>query len=420
MNNVEHNWAGNLEYSTERLHFPETIDEVQVVVAHSQKARVLGSRHSFNSIADSPENLISVERLEPFIEIDHAKATVTVAAGIRYGELCQYLHEQGLAVHNLASLPHISIAGACATATHGSGVKNGNLATAVTAMDIVTADGELLALSREQDGDTFAGAVVGLGGLGVVVRMTLDVQPAFDMRQIVYEKLPLSRLEDHIEDIVSAAYSVSLFTDWQTDYVDKVWLKSRVLDDANMAWPAEFFDATLASEDLHPLANHSAVHCTPQMGVSGPSHERLPHFRMAFTPSSGKELQSEYFVAREHALDALMAIKPLSQQLKPVLMISEIRSIAADDFWMSPCYGQDCVAIHFTLHQDWPGVRKVLPLIEDALAPYSPRPHWGKLFTMSPEKVQTSYSRLADFRILLQQVDPAGKFQNSFLDKYIF
>lgn len=414
------NWSGNLEFSTDNVHYPETIAQVQEVVARCPRLRVLGSRHSFNRIADSDRELLSLEKLERIVELDRANNSVTVSAGVRYGEICQVLNDQGFALHNMASLPHISIAGACATATHGSGVGNGNLATAVRAMEIVTAGGELATVSREKDGDAFNGMVVGLGGLGAVTKVTLDIVPTFDVRQVVYEHLPLPQLADHFDSIIAAAYSVSLFTELRGDVVDKVWIKHRVRDDPNRSWPDQLYGATRASEDLHPIAGHSAESCTPQMSVAGPWHDRLPHFRMAFTPSSGKELQTEYFVGRENGLEAFLAVNKLRDVIAPLLMVSEIRTIAADDLWLSMAYGRDSLAIHFTWLQDWPGVRQVLPLIEAALAPYHPRPHWGKLFTMSPESVQASYARLDDFRRLLGRFDPGGKFRNAFMDTYVF
>lgn len=420
MTDHELNWAGNFEFSTNRVHFPETVPQVQAVVARTPKLRVLGSRHSFNRIADSEHELVSLEKLSRLIELDRDNATVTVSAGIRYGDICQVLSDAGFALHNMASLPHISIAGACATATHGSGVRNGNLATAVSAMEIVSAAGEVLTFSRANDGDLFAGMVVGLGGLGAVTKVTLDVVPLFDVQQVVYENLPLSQLAEHFDSIVSGAYSVSLFTELRGDVVDRMWFKHRVSDDPDRSWPEQLYGATRAAADLHPIAGHSAESCTPQMAVAGPWHDRLPHFRMAFTPSSGKELQTEYFVPREHWLEAVLAVNNLRDVIAPLLMVSEIRTIAADDLWMSPAYKRDSLAIHFTWRQDWPGVRQVLPLIEEALSPFDARPHWGKLFTMSPEQVQGSYARLGDFRELLGRMDPEGKFRNTFMDTYIF
>jgi alditol oxidase len=414
------NWAGNYTYSAARLHYPETVEQVQELVAGCRKLRVLGSRHSFNGIADSSEDLLSLERFDPGVTVDRERRTVTVAAGVKYGQLCRELHRAGYALHNLASLPHISIAGACATATHGSGDGNGNLATAVAAMELVTADGRVVVLSREHDGEQFQGAVVGLGGLGVVTKLTLDIVPAFEMRQEVYENLPVAQLEEHFDQIVSSAYSVSLFTDWREARVNLVWFKRRITDGAPSELEPTLFGATLAPGHRHPIVSLSAEPCTPQMGIPGPWFERLPHFRLENTPSSGEELQTEYFVPRRHALAAFRAIDQVREQVAPLLQISEVRTIAADDLWMSPCYKQACVAFHFTWYQNWEAVSQLLPLIEQQLAPFDARPHWGKLFTMPPARLQALYEKLPDFQHLLRSYDPQGKFRNAFVDTYIF
>ncbi|HNP74469.1 MAG TPA: FAD-binding protein [Kouleothrix sp.] len=416
----ERNWAGNLAYRAARIHRPRSLDELRATVRGSSSLRALGSRHSFNRIADTPGDLVSLEALNRVVALDRERGTVTVQAGIKYGDLCAFLHAEGFALHNLASLPHISVAGACATATHGSGERNGNLATAVTAIELVAADGELVSLARERDGEAFLGAVVSLGALGVAASVTLAIEPAFAVQQEVYVGLPAARLEDSFDAIVASAYSVSLFTDWQGDTVSEVWLKRRLPGGAALPVAGELFGAALAPGPLHPIAALSAENCTVQGGVPGPWHQRLPHFRMEFTPSSGDELQTEYFVPRPHAVAAMRAVAALREQLAPLLMISEVRTIAADELWMSPCYRQACVGLHFTWRPDEPGVLGLLPALEAQLAPFEPRPHWGKLFTMPAAQLQPHYPRLADFRALAQQYDPRGKFRNAFIDSYIF
>ena len=412
-----YNWAGNLAYSALRLHHPETMEELRTVVVRSRKLRVLGARHSFSAVADCDEDLVALDRMPQAVTIDPDRRTVTVGAGITYGQLCPQLQRAGLALHNTASLPHISVAGAISTATHGSGDGNGNLATAVAAIEMLTADGEVVALSRERDGERFLGAVVALGALGVLTRITLEVLPAFEVRQVIYERLPMVELEAHFDAIMGSAYSVSLFTDWQTDHVNQVWLKQRMCDLSSDEIAAGFFGARLALQPRHPIAHLSAEPCTLQMGLPGPWHERLPHFRLDHIPSAGEELQSEYFVPRRFAVEAIRAVAGLRERLAPVLMISEVRSIAADALWLSPCYGQACIGLHFTWKQDWPAVQRVLPHIEAALAPFAARPHWGKLFTMPPEIVQARYPRLADFRALAEEFDPRGKFSNAFVER---
>jgi xylitol oxidase len=414
------NWAGNLTYGTNRLRQARTVEEVRSLLRSQDKWKVLGSRHCFNSIADSRHNLLSLNSSLDTVVIDERARTVTFDAALKYGQLSPLLHKRGFALHNLASLPHISVAGACSTATHGSGERSGNLATAVSAVEIVTAGGEMIKLSRKTDGDVFRGSVVALGALGVITRVTLDIEPTYTVRQYVYQNLPLAELKKNFDAIQSSGYSVSLFTDWQDQLVSEVWIKTRAGAEPAFAAPPEFFGAKLATRNLHPIAELSAENCTEQMGVPGPWYERLPHFRMGFTPSAGKELQAEYFVPRRNAVDAILAVERLRAQVGPHLFISEIRTIAQDDLWMSPAYGRPSVAIHFTWKQDWPAVRRLLPIIEKELSPYQVRPHWGKLFTLAPRELRSRYPKLDDFLQLATKFDPKGKFRNDFLNTNLF
>lgn len=414
------NWAGNIEYSTDKLYYPESFDQARDFVRSHPKIKVLGTRHCFNRIADSRHNLISFKHLDQVLSLDTKASTVTVSAGITYGLLGPYLNAKGFALHNLASLPHISVAGACATGTHGSGMNNGNLSSAVSSIKMLTAEGEEVQLSREKDADVLPAVVVGLGALGVVTQLTLDIEPTYNVRQDVYQDLSLEQLKQHFVFIMSSGYSVSLFTDWQDEKFSEVWIKSRLQEGTAFSLPTEFFGARAAIKDLHPIENLSAENCTEQMGVPGPWFERLPHFKMGFTPSSGKELQSEYFIPRQHAVEAISAIFRLSKQITPQLLISEIRSIAADNLWMSPCYQQACITIHFTWKPNWAEVSQLLPVIEKELSAFHPRPHWGKLFTIPASTLKSRYVKLAEFQQLIMRYDPNGKFRNAFLDDYIY
>lgn len=413
------NWAGNLTYSTDHLLTPGSVEEVRLAVKSCAKLRALGSRHSFNSIADSTANQISVRRLD-HIALDEKVHTVTVGAGIKYGQLAPVIDARGWALHNLASLPHISVAGAISTATHGSGLHNGNLATPVAALEIVTANGDLISLSREKDGDRFLGAVVGLGAIGVVTSVTLDVLPTFQVAQSVYQNLSFDHLAHHFDEIFSAGYSVSLFTDWQNHRATQVWIKRRVSPGDANKWEETFAGATLATENLHPIGGHSAESCTEQRGIPGPWYERLPHFRMNFTPSSGRELQTEYLVPLDRGYEAILAVERLRDRITPHLFITELRTIAADNLWMSTAYKRPSLAIHFTWKPEWPEVSEILPLIEAQLEPFEPRPHWGKLFTLLPSKLESRYTRLAEFKAQLAHYDPQAKFRNEFISRNLY
>ncbi|HYI33680.1 MAG TPA: FAD-binding protein [Glaciibacter sp.] len=409
------NWAGNLRYRAAEFHSPESMDELRRLVASASRVRTLGTRHSFNTIADTEHTLVSVARLGGEPQIDEDTRTVTVGAGMRYGELAQYLEHAGYALSNLASLPHISVGGAIATGTHGSGNRTGSLAAAVTAIELVTAEGDLVSLERGHP--DFAGAVVSLGALGVVTRVTLEIEPTYLVEQSVYLQLPWSSLTENLDRITGTAYSVSLFSSWRDPaIVDQVWLKRRPDQDGTV--PGELFGAVAAMREYDPLGGTSPVNCTPQLAVPGPWLDRLPHFRLEFTPSSGIELQSEHLVPRHHAVAALGAIRSLSHRISPLLLVNEIRTVAADDLWLSSSYGTDVVGIHFTWLQRQAEVEELLPVIEAALAPFDARPHWGKLF--GGADFRRLYPRLDDFRSLASRYDPQGAFRNDFLERHIF
>jgi len=408
------NWAGNLTYHADRLFTPASVDEVRQIVKNCSKLRALGTRHSFNSIADSTHNQISLQHLNQ-IAIDDKTRTVTVGAGVTYGQLGPVIDARGYALHNLASLPDITVAGAIATATHGSGIHNGNLATAVAALEIVTADGQLIHLSPEKNGEQFPGAVVSLGALGIVTSVTLNLLPTYKVAQSVYQNLSFDHLEQHLDAIFSSGYSVSLFTDWQHHRATQVWIKRCLAPGDPNKWQPEFYGATLAHQKLHPITGHPAESCTEQQGIPGPWYDRLPHFRSGFTPSSGRELQTEYLLPRDRAYHAILAVEKLRDHITPHLFVTELRTIAADDLWMSTAYQRPSLAIHFTWKPEWPEVRRVLPLIEAQLEPFEARPHWAKLFTIPPSSVQASYARLHQFEALLKRYDPEGKFRNEFI-----
>jgi xylitol oxidase len=408
------NWAGNYTYRARKLHRPSTIEQLQEILAKAPCVRVLGSRHSFNDIADSLE-LITLEAMPMDVVVDHAADTVSLNAALKYGELVQKLNEEGVALHNLASLPHISVAGAVATATHGSGEANGNLATAVVGLELVTSGGEIMEISRGEP--YFDGLVVGLGALGAVTRITLDVEPAYEVRQRVFEGLSWEALFEHFDEIVSCGYSVSIFTRWD-ETIDQVWVKSRVTDDPEQV-ENDLFGAAAAAVDRHPILGLDASSCTPQLGRAGSWADRLPHFRMGFTPSSGEELQSEYLIPRRYAVEAIEAVRSLADEIRPILQVSEIRAVAADRLWMSMNYGQDSVGIHFTWKPERDAVEDALVRLESALVPFEARPHWGKLFNADTAALAPLYERMSDFIRLVERLDPRGAFRNSWLKAHV-
>jgi alditol oxidase len=405
------NWAGNVVFGARRLHRPASVDEVRELVAAGGPLRVLGSGHSFNRMADTDGELITLAGLPRVVEIAADRRSVRVDGGIRYGDLVGRLAEEGLALHNTASLPHISVAGAVATATHGSGVRNVNLAAAVAGLEIIDGRGELVTLTRADE--ELLGAVVGLGALGVVTALTLDVVPAFELRQYVYDAVPRAAVDAHLAEMLADGYSVSLFTDWTGDDINHAWLKRAE------PMSGEWFGARRADGPRHPVPGMPAANSTDQSGEPGPSHTRLPHFRMEFVPSSGVELQSEYHVASADGVAAIDAVASIRERVAAVLQVCEVRAIAADELWLSPNYRRDTVALHFTWIADSDAVLPVVAELEERLAPLHARPHWGKIFTTDPGVLRAEYDRFADFAALVGRFDPAGTFTNPWLEAIV-
>ncbi len=413
------NWAGNVVFAARRLHHPDSVEQLQALVAGSDRLRVLGTGHSFNRIADTTGDLVSLAAMPTRLQLHEPGADgvahVTVGAGTRYAELAAFVHERGWALHNLGSLPHISVAGACSTGTHGSGVRNGSLATAVRGMQLVTPDGGLLTLGA--DHPDLAGSVVALGALGVVTSLTLALEPAYDVRQLVYDDVPHEALTASLGDVLAADHSVSAFTDWADPLRWQLWRKQRVDADPGDP-PARYVGGTLADGPRHPVAGVDPVHCTQQLGVPGPWHERLPHFRREFTPSSGAELQSEWFVPLHLAREAVEAVAAVRAQVAPLVQVGELRTVAADDLWLSPAQGRDSLAVHVTWVLDEPAVAVAVRVMEAALAPFAPRPHWAKVFATDPLAVRALYPRWDDFADLLHRRDPGGVLRGDFVGAY--
>jgi len=408
------NWAGNIVFTPRRFVRPTSIEQVQDLVTGAEHVRVLGTGHSFSDVAAGADLLLSLADLPLEVDVDGTASTVRVSAGARFGDLMPPLHKAGLALHNTGSLPHISVAGACATGTHGSGSGNGCLATAVVEADLVAADGSLHTI-RAGDPE-FEGSVVAMGLLGVVTATTLRVRPAFDVRQFVYDDLPFAALVAHFDEVMDSAYSVSAFTRWQRPVFDTVWRK-QLADDP--AAPPSWLGAVLAREPRNPVPVMPAENATQQLGVPGPWHERLPHFRLEFTPSRGEELQSEYLLPRHQATDALTAVDAVREVIAPAVQVCEVRTVAADRLWLSPAYGRPTAALHFTWVDDVEVVAPAVRALEGALAGYDARPHWGKVFGIDRDRVRALYPKLPDFEALVRRHDPGGRFGNRFTAAYL-
>lgn len=405
------NWCGLVDFSSTDQVEPASLAEVQQAVARSPRIRAIGTAHCFNDLADTTGTHLSVARLPVDLEIDDVRSEARFSAGIRFGELARLLDAQGWSVYNLASLGHISVAGAVATGTHGSGDRNQNLSAAVRWMQLVTAGGDVLEIDR--DDPRLAAMVVSLGSLGIVTRIGLAIEPAYQVRQFVFDGISHAAVLESFDEIFGSAYSVSFFTTWASDLTGQVWMKRREGRDAD--WTLNtWMGGRLCQVKQHPLPGHDPVHCTEQLGIAGPSHDRLPHFKLDFTPSSGDELQTEYLVPREQAVAALAALQGIAPRIAPLLHVSEIRTMASDDLWLSGAYGRDTVGIHFTWVKD-PAALTLLPELDGFFEPFGGRAHWGKLHATPAAAYGRRYPRLADFMAMRSEMDERGKFGNSHL-----
>ena len=411
------NWAGNVEFTPARFHEPTTVAELQALVAGADHVRALGTGHSFNAIAATPGDLVSLAHLPPVLDIDTTSRTVRVSGATRYGELGAALQRAGLALPNTGSLPHISVAGASATGTHGSGRSNPVLGGSVRSVTMVQADGRLVTVSRDSTAD-FDGYVLALGRLGLVTELLLDVVPTFDVAQTVVIDVPDDALAAQLVDILGAAYSVSVFTALVPDQ-NRVWLKDRVAAAGDRPHDDRRWGGRPATQPQHPIDGIDPASATEQLGVPGPWIARLPHFRLEFQPSAGDELQSEYLLPIDRAQVAWSALLEVGDIVRSPLLTCEIRSVAGDSMWLSPTQGVDSVAFHFTWRPDPTPVAAAIAAIEGQLAPYDARPHWGKVFAIPPDRLPALYPRLTDFRGLVTRHDPDGRFGNDLVDGWL-
>jgi alditol oxidase len=413
----EHNWADNYTFSATHLHRPVSVDEARRIVTRASRIRAIGARHSFNGIADSPGDLIDLGGIDSAFVIDREQQTVTVGAGTNYGTLAIHLQQEGWALHNMAVLPHVTIAGAIATGTHGSGDGLGSLATAVSGLEIILATGDILSMRR---GDpNFDGIVVGLGALGIVTRVTLDIQPSFDMRQDAFEGLRWETLASELDEIMSAGYSVSIASTWSSPTVTRLWIKTRLEHGAPKTVSAEHLGAMPA---LSPAANPApeAIAALNPFGVPGPWSERLPHIRHGAEPDAPGHVQSEYMLPRVRATEAIAKLRGIGAKIDEHLLVSAIRSVAGDALWLSPSYGQNTICFHFSWKRHLKAVEEITAEIEELLLPLGARPHWGKIIHARAARLAPLYPKLSAFRDLVRWHDPDGKFRNEFLDTHVF
>ncbi|WP_281265368.1 D-arabinono-1,4-lactone oxidase [Curtobacterium sp. 9128] len=411
------NWAGNVTYHAASLARPSSVSEVRELVASTPRLTALGSTHSFNEIADTDAVQVTLAGLPPVLEIDTARRVVLVAAGMTHAQVASGLEARGWALANLASLPHISTAGAVATGTHGSGVRNPSLAQAVVGLDVVRASGDVVHVAGDRPDAELDAHRVALGALGIVTAVELAIEPTFQVATTVHLDLPWDAVESQFDAVMSDAYSVSMFTSFDDRGARQVWTKHRV-DEPAPTIDLVALGARTATGPVHPGENDPAG-VTEQGGVPGPWSERLPHFRSSFTPSTGAEIQAEYLLPAASAVPALRALRPLAGLFAPILIAAEVRTIAPDTAWLAPSSERQSVGVHFTFRRDVEAVAAAVERIEDVLAPFDPRPHWGKVSAATPERLHEAYPHLARFAALARELDPAGRFRNPFLERVL-
>ncbi len=408
------NWAGNIGYSSADLRTPATVAELQELVSTSPKVRATGTRHSFSRVVDTSGVLVSTAGLGHAVEIDEVRGLAWVPAAATYAHVASVLEDAGWALHNMGSLPHISVAGACATGTHGSGVGNGCLASRVVEVEAVAGSGELVT-GRAGDPD-FGGLVLSLGSWGVTTRLAVRVEPSYSVSQEVVLDMPMASVARDIQGILAAAYSVSLFLSFRDPaVVDSAWLKQRSADGVALD---SLWGGRRAAIQVHPIIGFDPNAATDQLGSSGPWYERLPHFKPWFTPSAGDELQSEFFVPRDAASAVLLALSGRSGEFAAALQTMEIRTVASDEMWLSPFQGRETLAVHATWTSDFRLVRPALERLEDTLRPFEPRPHWGKVFlNFDKDWVASTYPGVSKYRELAERLDPDRRFVNDFVEE---
>ena len=409
------NWSGNIEYRPAEIARPSSISELQKVVADSRKVRAYGSGHSFNTLADTDGTLIAFSEFDKNIEIDSSKMLVRVPAGVRYGEVAPKLHANGFALRNMGSLPHITVVGATSTGTHGSGVGNKNLSGSIAEIELITATGDAITLDQSE----LPAARVALGSIGIIHHLTLDIVPTYEVAQTVYFDLPFVQLISNLDAILSAGYSVSVLSMWGDEFVDQVWVKSKIGTNPVLT-QNEWFGAKLATRKSNPIREADSAAATEQFGLPGPWFERLPHFKLDFTPSFGEELQTEYFIDRKDAPAALNAIYKIHEELSELIMVCEMRTVAQDENWLSEAYGRETFVFHFTWRPNIPAVEKLLLKIEASLEPFKARPHWGKVFTNNAFDFSSLYPKFNSFLTYRGTYDPSRKFVNKLLETWGF
>ncbi|KAI1700234.1 d-arabinono-1,4-lactone oxidase domain-containing protein [Ditylenchus destructor] len=361
-----HNWGNNFRFSTQNIQYPTSVEEVQQIVRNANKLRVVGTRHSFSKIADSPNTMLSTLALKNIIGFDPTVPSITVQAGITYTDLNPFLPNYG---------PN---------------------------------DPELKAIA------------VGLGAFGVITQVELEVEPTFNLTNYVFVNMPEQDIYDHFDEIENLGYSVQLFTDFSTPGVwDQVWVWVRSDENSNVGNMQNLYGATRTHEQVTAIEALPPTYLMEQ-GKEQPWYYGLVDYHLGLSGFDGAEIQSEYFMPYENAIPAIQAVSNFSDLIAPRVYTMLIRTIKGDDLWMSESFNETTVAIHFTWKPNMTAVMEVLPQIEQALLPYGARPHWGKVFAQGPETYLHRYPKLNQWKQLAETLDPTHKFRNKFLEDTVF
>lgn len=404
------NWSENFTFEATGVERPKTIAQLQDVVAAAPRAKAVGTRHCFTRIADSPGGvLVDTSGLDVGVTVDHDTMTATVPAGWSYSKIVAELEAQGVALPNLASLPHVSIAGATATGTHGSGDTNQVMAACMSGIELVDGEGELRTIDSGHP--DLKALSVGLGAFGIFTTLTVDVEPSYLVQGAYFRETSWQNLLDNLDDVMASAYSVNLHAAYSDTNVRGIWSKYRLEGSEPLDLPDELFGMTRVEGQLTPGKNTI-------INEPGPWSERLAHFTPESAPSAeGDELQTEYFVDRKHGAAAINALRKMGADLDPHLHGTEIRTVASDDLWLSPCYRRETLSLGMTWRKHEPEVRALLPRMEEALAPFEARPHWAKLFAYDRSALLDQFEHLDATLTLAESYDPNGTFNNPYLER---
>jgi len=425
------NWAGTASADPVRRHWPRSTDEIADAITAAAKddlpVRALGSGHSFTAAAATSGAALDLSGWTGIVAADLDSGLVTVRSGTTIRELNAALEMLGLAMANLGDIDAQTVSGAISTGTHGTGARLGGIATQVTGIELVTADGSVVSCSADARPDLFSAARVSLGALGVISTITLQCTPAFalaaDERPMPLDEVlgrfgELAADNDHFEfywfpygknalvkrnnRVAGGNAAPGAMPNWRR------FLEYEVME--NAAFGALCRTGRAVPATIKPL-NRLAAATLSKRSYSAPSHQ------VFVTPRRVRFVESEYAVPREALLDVLGELRAGVPRLAhPVMFPVEVRIAAADDVWLSTAYGRDSayVAIHQYVGLPY---QEYFQLFESVASAAGGRPHWGKMHTRDAAYLTGAYPRFADFLRVRDETDPGRLFANRYLEQ---